>query len=303
MGFLARQLLFGGVVPALVTGILLVVLRRRDWARASGWDAAALAAHFFIMGFPPFMAVGLVQALPFIVAVYALWSIVEDWGRRIGPVKWTVWIGRAVLSALPGYVLIRPGLIPSAFWESESLRLVGYAIQVVVLWAVADAIAARSDPRVVAPAWCVAAVGLSGALLLSRSASLSQLAGALAATLTAVTLLAFLRPQVRLTGLAPSAALIGFSLGSLGSIYGLPTASLWLLLASAFVAPGVVAFRAPSGRTVWNAANIETSRRSGIGVTGNASPAAILLSAALSFAFAAGAVAVAFYRFGPPMTF
>jgi hypothetical protein len=307
MLFLARETVYGGAIPAFVTMVLLMAGRRGKWSSASAWDAVAVAAgylvgHFYVLGFPRLPVVGLLQALPFIIGLAAVWAFVDV---REG-MPWVVRLaGRLLLSVATGFVLVQPALYPVSLKGAEAGRAAIYALIALVIWAAAGALAARVPANLMAPAWLAATGGLSLSLLAARSASLSQLAGALAGCLGGVTLVAFWRPKLRVTALAPVVALFWFSFSALGLRYELPVYVVALLAGAAFFPGGV------SGLAVW----LSGAKRGGGGAEKTSegrerfwrehrlSQMTLVLSVVASVGLSAGAVMMVFRRFGPPPMF
>jgi hypothetical protein len=287
--------------------VLLMAGRRGKWSGASAWDAVAVAAgylvgHFYVHGFPRLPVVGLLQALPFIIGLAAVWAFVDVRGS----VPWVVRAaGRLLLSVATGFVLVQPALYPVSLKGAEAGRAALYALVALALWTAAGALAARMPANLMAPAWLAATGGLSLSLLAARSASLSQLAGALAGCLGGVTLVAFWRPKCQVTALAPVVALLWFSFSALGLRYELPVYVVALLAGAAFLPGGV------SGLAVW----LSGAKRGGGGAEKTSegrerfwrehrlSQMTLVLSVVASVGLSAGAVMMVFRRFGPPPMF
>jgi hypothetical protein len=308
MLFLVRETVYGGAIPAFVTMVLLMAGRRGKWSGASAWDAVAVAAgylvgHFYVHGFPRLPVVGLLQALPFIIGLAAVWAFVDV---REG-MPWVVRLaGRLILTLATGHIFDQPMMFyASGLGSADVARAAIYALIALVIWAAADALAARVPAYLMAPAWLAATGGLSLSLLAAQSGLLSQLAGALAGCLGGVTLVAFWRPKLRVTALAPVVALLWFSFSALGLRYELPVYVVALLAGAAFLPGGV------SGLAVW----LSGVKRGGGGAEKTSegherfwrehrlSQMTLVLSVVASVGLSAGAVMMVFRRFGPPPMF
>ncbi|MHA2647891.1 MAG: hypothetical protein V2G51_07615 [bacterium JZ-2024 1] len=264
---------------------------RKDIGRASVASGIALSCGFltgyiFLVGFPRMTIQGLIQVLPFLLVLFVVWSLLELHLRSRRLQLWQktlLWLGRLVLAALPAHILTQRGALTFELSNRDFANLLPSLVAMAGLWWLAVTVASRVSGIALAPAWGLTTTGLSISLLLSRTASLSQLAGTLAGTLAGVIAVAVSRPQLRMYPLASSVALIWFALGGLGMVYGLPILSVCLLLAGAFSPVAA----APFVRDGYRLPGAWYPVLSGL--------AALLLSAA--------AVGVSFRKFGPPMTF
>ncbi len=211
----ASNPLFQSVILPLAAGLLLVgvlrllggPMRGPTWA-VVGAAAALAIAYFVIFGLPPFPPRASSQKMPYLIGAGVLVAAAAGLLRPAG--------GRA---AIPVLVWIALGVA----WLAESKLKSGNVLPALVVLAAAlaagagfarNAEAATESAALV----LVASFGLAGIAFLSRSASIAQGAGALAAATGAYLLWNWPRPRFAfgvagVIGLAVPAILIAAQMG------------------------------------------------------------------------------------------
>lgn len=221
MAFLAQQILWGALLPALLTLVVLMAVNWRTW-RVGGvslhWGTpVALAAGYL---FAHWRIVGLPLAFPpndstewlFVVAVAAaLWGIVEQFAGGRFLLRGA---GRLVFTSAIAWLVLHP-LMANLWQESVGYLWWGGLTLGWWLWWSFQARLGERVPGLLVPLVLSAVAGGGGFVLLwSNSSSLSQLSGAVSAVAgTLVPVLLWRRDM------AVGAGSVAFVAGVLGLIW------------------------------------------------------------------------------------
>ncbi len=217
MSFFAQQIVWGAVLPALITAVLLAVIWRawrRDgvpshWATPLALAVGYLFAHWRIVGLPMnFPPVDSSEWLFVVAIVVGVWGAFEHLASSR-----PLWrdVGRAVLVAAVSWLVLRP--LMGNVWQGASAYL--WWLSLSVGWWFWWSLQARVVDKVVGVpvplALSMAAGGGALVLLWSNSSSLSQLSGAIAAVTGVLVPLVFWRRQgsIGAGGVAFVAGLLG----------------------------------------------------------------------------------------------
>ncbi len=187
MTFFAQQLLWGAMLPAVITFAVLVgswrAWRREGvsthWGTPLALALGYLFAHWRIVGlpisFPPVDS----NEWPFVAAiVFAVWGVVEHFASRR---TLLCEAGRVVLVVVISWLVLRP--LMGNLWQGASATLwwLSLALGWWLWWSVQARLSA-SVPGLLLPLILSMVAGGGGLVLLwSGSSSLSQLSGAVAA--------------------------------------------------------------------------------------------------------------------------
>jgi hypothetical protein len=218
MSFLAQQIFWGAVLPAVITAALLVLLWRawrREGVPSHGGTPIALAlgylfAHWRVigvpMGFPP---VDSNDWLFVTAALLAIWGIIEHF-LASKPAQRDV--GRLMLAATMSYFALRP--LMGNVWQGASgaLWIASLAAGWWFWWSL-QARLADEQPGFLLPLILSMVAGGGGFILLwSNSSSLSQMSGAVAAVAGVLVPLSLWRRNgvVGAGGVAFLAGMLGF---------------------------------------------------------------------------------------------
>jgi hypothetical protein len=237
MSLLLQQAFQGVLLPVLVAAaVLLAGLRpwRRPGAEGRGgwWGAWALAAAFFaaswaLRGRPHLPAREATEWIPWLAVPAAAAAL--PLARRLP--GWGTWLARGALSLALSVLLLLPLLRHTWSAGAGTAWIAGLAAAVLLLWWALEGLAARlRDPSV--PLVLLGVASGSGAvLMLSGSALLGQLAGALAAALGPLWLVSWWRKDAGLGRAAvPVVVVVLAGLWMAGRFYAdLPAASAALL--------------------------------------------------------------------------
>lgn len=234
-----QVVLLGILLPALICGAALLSLgrlgedRRRSMglAVALGLAAGYFAAQWVIFGRPDFPPVDITHWLPYLAVAAAIVGIRESVWEASLPIRWLI---RGLFSLAVFWLLLRPMVVNQ--WEAGQsvLWLAGLAAALLLLWRELEILSERSDGLAQPLGLVIMAAASSVALVLTYSALLGQLAGALAAALGAAAVLSLLMKGVRLApGGVPVVAVLLAGLWVCGSFYSsLPAYSVVLLWAA-----------------------------------------------------------------------
>lgn len=186
--------------PALIAGVVML-LAWRPWKRGAPllrgeWGSALAIGSGFICGFliqTGWAALHLKQRwhwlLPMIAAATALATIAALWRPR-GWMKWLPPAATAICAAAM--------LHPIAAAGSPMLWKLSLAVVILLYCAVLVPLAQRRAGASLPLAFSLVFAGLSAILLQGRMATFSLIAAAVATTLAAITIIAWLNPRVSL---------------------------------------------------------------------------------------------------------
>jgi hypothetical protein len=229
-----KEVLFEILPAAAVSaGVLLAAWflprwRTRAWPAALAVGAGYATSHAFIRGAPEALPADATQLLFHFAIAGALLGIAE--GLEL-PVA-ARWGARAVLSAAVPWLLLRG--LEEHTWESTKEAMLWYAglgFGLFSVWAVLEWRARQVQGGPQPLVFCLVAGGGAVALAAGRSGVLGQMAGALAAALGPLVLLAFLEPKRSARGAIPVFVLVLAALAMSGHFFAeLPASSALLLL-------------------------------------------------------------------------
>lgn len=188
------------LLPAVIAGVLVLLLSRRG-ERASGLGVALGLAFGFaagqvaLVGWPDLLPVDATYRVFHLALAGAVVGVCEALWKDKAPLLWAL---RAALAALVLGFLLRS--VMEHTWEGneDAFWLSGLFVAVLVFTVLLGQLA-RTTRGIELPLLLVLLISAgSASLVLGHSAFLGQLAGALAATLGAVGVVALLRPSIRL---------------------------------------------------------------------------------------------------------
>lgn len=191
MTFFAQQLVWGALLPAVITLVILAVSWRAwrregvsaHWGTPLALAAGYLFAHWRIVGLPlSFPPVDSNEWLFVVAIVVAVWSVIEHFAANHSPPRDT---GRAVLVSVISWLVLRP--LMGNVWQGALAYIWWLALTLGWwLWWSLQARLAANVPGLPVPLVLSMAAGGGGFVLLwSNSSSLSQLSGAVAAVTSA----------------------------------------------------------------------------------------------------------------------
>ncbi|MEJ5251619.1 MAG: hypothetical protein HPY54_11705 [Chthonomonadetes bacterium] len=218
MNFLAQQILWGAVLPALIALAVLVVFNWRlgrgagvslHWGTPVALTAGYLFAHWRIVGLPlSFPPLDSNEWLFVMGVVVTLWAIVEHFTARWERARAAA---RLVLAGAVAWLVLKP-LIGSV-WQGSAWYFWwgGLTLGWWLWWSLQAGLADRLPGPVVPLVLSMVAGGGGLILLWSNSSSLSQLGGAVAAVVGALVPLMLWRRDVLVgaSAIAPAVGLLG----------------------------------------------------------------------------------------------
>lgn len=179
--FPIRILAFGVLLPAVVAGFVLFVAWRRSlftmngkWSGAVAFTLGYLIAHFAAFGMPSFPPTDATQWLAYLAVAAMVVGLVESFWQAP---SWARWFWRWGFSGLVLWLLLRSvveytwGLPKGLVW------LLALSIVMLMFWTALDALAERIKGAFLPALLFITSLGSSIALMLGRSASISQLCG------------------------------------------------------------------------------------------------------------------------------
>lgn len=218
MGFLAQQILWGALLPALIALVVLVAFNRRLW-RGTGvslhWGtpialtAGYLFAHWRIVGFPlAFPPADSTEWLFVTGGIAAIWGIIE---YRAAKRMLLSDLGRLGLVGAVSWLVLKP--LIGNLWQGSTgyFWWVGLTLGWWLWWSLQARLADRLPGLLVPLMLSMVAGGGGFVLLWSNSSSLSQLSGAVAAVAGIMVPVQIWRRDVRMEagGIAPIAGTLG----------------------------------------------------------------------------------------------
>lgn len=237
---LLSTLLFGGLLPALVTAAVLLVVwwasgrldskLRGGLAVALGLGLGDLAGHLGV-AWPSWPPTEVTDRIPWLVGVAILAGVFET----LGPARrWMPWVNRVCVSWLTIVAIVGPAF--GEAWLAPTTVLGGALLGIVMAlaWANLDAVAVRcSGVGIFLPLLLVTG-GASVALLVSGSIVLPILGGVLSAVIAASGLVSWRIPAICLARSGTPVVVVTLaSLLLINRVYAeLPSASVALFAAA-----------------------------------------------------------------------
>jgi hypothetical protein len=192
--FALKQLLFTVGVPAVVSGILYLILRTIT-PKASVPLAVAIgyiSGHLALQGLPKFPPSTIFHYLPYLALGTLLWTLLERFWPKNLIARWS--LRTLVLLALLLYMLRRIIQNSWQLWETI-LWLAGILLVFLVVWWLLERLSQGESalrPPLFLTALVMLVTGSSITLAATGSVVLSQLAGVLAASIGAIIVLSWL---------------------------------------------------------------------------------------------------------------
>ncbi|GIV17066.1 MAG: hypothetical protein KatS3mg022_2501 [Armatimonadota bacterium] len=220
MTFFAQQLVWGALLPAVITLLILAVSWRAwrregvptHWGTPLALAAGYLFAHWRIVGLPmSFPPVDSNEWLFVVATIVAVWGVIEHFAANSPLLRDA---GRAVLVAAISWFVLRP--LMGNVWQGASAYIwwISLALGWWLWWSLQARLAANM-PGILVPLVLSMVAGGGGLVLLwSNSSSLSQFSGAVAAVIGATVPLVFWRRE----GSIGSGG-VAFVAGTLGLIW------------------------------------------------------------------------------------
>ncbi len=178
---MTSMLAAGTILPAVLTAVVLFLIRR-DWgwpiALAAGFGAAQLG----LTGWPDFPPTDVTQWLPYLAFAAMLAGVFQVGLSDHSIIHWVV---RFILVAASLWFLLSPMVLHRWPALDSALWLGGLALLWLALWAHLSVLSDRLPTPSAIVTLLPAVVASSFVLVFSYSAFLGQMAGALAASLTA----------------------------------------------------------------------------------------------------------------------
>ncbi|HSR66714.1 MAG TPA: hypothetical protein VLU25_02140 [Acidobacteriota bacterium] len=198
-----QHIILAIVVPIAVTAACVLVFRaladdRQAGLRrgaALGLGLAFAVGHWIILDWPSFPPIDSTRWLAYLALAAALLGLVEG-GPKLP--SWAHWGLRLILAVGTVWLIGKPIFLNSMQGLQIVLAVVGFSLGLLVLWTEIDQLAARVAGVSVPLALTVLATATSFGLVVSHTASLGQLTGALAAGLGVLAALALLFPELKM---------------------------------------------------------------------------------------------------------
>lgn len=207
----------GAILPALVTALLLLPLLRRRWFAVVSPIALGLgylAGHVAIIGWPQrWPPVEGRDLMPYVVLVGALIGVVTG---LAGPAKWPL---RVIGAAVLPWLLLRSYVRYTWSAGESAMHLLGLTVVLTAVWTLLDRVAASQRGAVVPLGLALTATATAIAVGVSGTALFAQLAGALAAGLGVLVLVAWHDRQSSSRPIVPLAALALATIWITGHFY------------------------------------------------------------------------------------
>ncbi|MFN3422500.1 MAG: hypothetical protein ACK40X_12330, partial [Armatimonadota bacterium] len=182
-----RILLFGVILPAVAAGVVLFITWRRTPPSAGGKWSGAVAftlgysiAYFFAFGTPPFPPTDAMQWLFYLTMVAMVIGLVESF---LQTPSWARWLWRWVFSVLMLWLLLHTMVTYTWGVPKGIVWILTLSLMMLLYWTALDNLAEKVAGSFVPVLFFITALGSSVALMLGRSASVSQLCGSVAAIL------------------------------------------------------------------------------------------------------------------------
>ena len=257
--FLLKLALFGALIPAVVAGAALLAAWRPwrkqapvvdgFWGGALGLGLGYLAGHAGLQGLPGFPPAEATQWLVYLALAAPLLGLAT--ALREVP-AWLRLGLQVVFSFATPTVLLHQMITHTWGVEAGAVLIVGLGTGIFLLWTVIEALSRRETGPSLPLALTIVAAGSAAVVLFSGSASLGQLGGVLAATLSVAFSVACFKPSLTLArGAVPVVVVLLSALWIIGFFFAevqLPSA---LLLVVAPLAAWVAKVRALKDRPSW----------------------------------------------------
>jgi hypothetical protein len=189
-------LIRGVLLPGAVAGILYVLARfvpgrLRDTFRTTAIAAAVFLAYVLLIGAPSWPLGGSPSGILVAVFLASLWPIFESMvGRRI-------WLARYLMLAMIAIVVLKPFLTMTWPMAQGAQILLTVTLLALAVWTMVERGAEQMYPAGTLAVLLMMCVGSAVSFGLGGSASLAQIAGALAVAIGVallLSLLSFLKP-------------------------------------------------------------------------------------------------------------
>ncbi len=242
--FLVEVLIYGGLVPAAVTALLLALaVKARPNLEAGGGAALAggvLAGHA-LLGVAPWAPNTSWHWLPYLPLIAAAASL----GEAVAPShRFLSWGLRIAVAALASWLLV-PTL--PELQETRPYWLAGSAVAVLVLWAVLQPLARKQSGPLIPSLLLL--VAMAGAVVIEQGGfgKLAQFGGVLAAALGGCAVVCgWRRDRPWMSGVVPGVALLLTGLVVNGYFYNFgdvpPSSYVLILVAPLGLAVGALPF-------------------------------------------------------------
>ncbi|WP_133622138.1 hypothetical protein [Bradymonas sediminis] len=211
MDFIAAQLFFGGILPALVMGIALLIGALiagkedrsddappgvRPWAAASGFGLAFGAGFLALVGAPDFLPGNAMHWLFYMALVAVGVGVIEGIRHTNDGLRAALRLGLALLT-----FRLTLGFMVEHHWDGASawIWLGGLTLGSNALMNALDRAAQERPGAMVPLAMTLMSAGGAAVLVLTGSARVGQLMGVMTAAATATLVVAWLRPGLRVS--------------------------------------------------------------------------------------------------------
>lgn len=197
-----RILLFGVLLPAFAAGIVLFIAWRRTpplaggkWSGAVAFTLGYVIAYFVAFGMPPFPPIDAMQWLVYLAVVAMVIGLTESFFQIP---SWTRWLLRWVFSVLMLWLLLRTMVTYTWGVPKGVVWLLSLSLMMLLFWTALDNLSEKVTGSLVPVLFFTTALGSSVALMLGRSASVSQLCGSVTAILAVSAVVGWQHPNFTL---------------------------------------------------------------------------------------------------------
>lgn len=197
-----RLLLLGVLLPAITGGVVLFIAWRQTpplaggkWSGAVAFTLGYVIAYFVAFGMPPFPPTDAMQWLVYLTMTAMFIGLAESF---LQTPSWAQWLLRWLFSVLMFWLLLHTivtytwGVIKGIMW------LLTLSLMMLLFWTTLDNLAEKVTGSLVPALFFITAFGSSLALMLGRSASVSQLCGSVAAILALGAVIGWRQPKFTL---------------------------------------------------------------------------------------------------------
>ncbi len=190
------------LLPAIVASVVLFIAWRRipplaggRWGGAVAFALGYLIAHFFTFGMPSFPPTDATQWLAYLTVTAMVVGLVESFWKTP---SWARWLWRWAFSGLMLWLLLRPMVAYTWGVPKGVAWLLTLSLVMLTFWTALDALTERVVGALPPALLFITALGSSIALLLGRSASISQLCTSVAAILAVSVIVGWRQPDFTL---------------------------------------------------------------------------------------------------------